>query len=344
MNNKKKKKNTPQVPDRRWMWLGIATIATAIIAAITVGLVLWNEHVPNPTVASFRGADINAADVEPRLQEAEGRAWANFDGESMVIEDTIRQEAVRLVAMDMLIADYAAQNGIALSPEHLQGITQEINDMIANAGGLANWNQDMQAHGFRNRQQVEAAFQNQDLMMHVISTIMDSPELFAEFEPFMEEVEEVEEVEEYIVAATHILAAFDNFDSEEVAHIYAEELLQRALDGEDFNMLVAEYGQDPGMIGSPEGYTFVEGAMVPEFYEATRALEMGGISGLVRSDFGYHIIMRVEPNLDDVMRPWGSEAPTLEDRMWRAITTGFEAKLIDSDITFRPALSNIEVD
>ncbi|MDL2237237.1 peptidylprolyl isomerase [Christensenellaceae bacterium OttesenSCG-928-K19] len=84
---------------------------------------------------------------------------------------------------------------------------------------------------------------------------------------------------------------------EELAKIYDEAngLLERARGGEDFDALIEEYGDDPGMEAEPAktyGYLVREGSeYVAEFEEASLALENeGDISDLVATDFGYHII------------------------------------------------------
>ncbi len=67
---------------------------------------------------------------------------------------------------------------------------------------------------------------------------------------------------------------------------------------EMFDQFVVDYGTDPGMEQSPEGYTFAEGVMVDEFYNAALALQPGEISEVVESDFGYHIIRREALNME----------------------------------------------
>jgi len=77
----------------------------------------------------------------------------------------------------------------------------------------------------------------------------------------------------------------------------AEEILQRAKNGEDFAALANEFSEDPGNKnpkGEPQGglYTNVQqGRMVKPFEEAALALEPGQIApNVVETDFGYHII------------------------------------------------------
>lgn len=77
----------------------------------------------------------------------------------------------------------------------------------------------------------------------------------------------------------------------------AEQILQRAKNGEDFATLANENSEDPGNKnpkGEPQGglYTNVQkGRMVKPFEDAALSLEPGQIyPDVVESDFGYHII------------------------------------------------------
>lgn len=79
----------------------------------------------------------------------------------------------------------------------------------------------------------------------------------------------------------------------------ANEALEKANAGEDFDSLIAQYNEDPGMEMYPEGYVFTEGDMVDEFYQGAKALEPGQTStSLVESSYGWHIIQR-EPLTED---------------------------------------------
>jgi len=57
-----------------------------------------------------------------------------------------------------------------------------------------------------------------------------------------------------------------------------------------FDSLMKQYNEDPGMLSYPDGYYFLAGEMVPAFEETVRTLEENGLSGLVETDYGYHII------------------------------------------------------
>jgi hypothetical protein len=168
-------------------------------------------------------------------------------------------------------------------------------------------------------------------MADLLWAIIEDDAEFAAFENYFPDPE-------YIVAAKHILVGFGEWDSQEEAREHADYLLARAHAGEDFDYLVATYGNDPGMVENPQGYTFVEGVMVDSFYEGTRALQIGQISPEpVESFHGYHIIKRVEPDYDNVERGWGAPERTPEVERQMAVFAGFEARAERASVEFLAA-------
>ncbi|MCR4436431.1 MAG: peptidylprolyl isomerase [Clostridiales bacterium] len=79
-------------------------------------------------------------------------------------------------------------------------------------------------------------------------------------------------------------------DKLEEAKKKAESLLARAKSGEDFAKLAKENSEDSGSAQYGGDYVFSRGNMMPEFEEASFALKPGEISGLVKTQYGYHII------------------------------------------------------
>ncbi len=94
--------------------------------------------------------------------------------------------------------------------------------------------------------------------------------------------------EENYLSAKHILIS----GTEEASKKKADEVYKKAKNTKDFDALVKEYGEDPGMQTNPDGYVFTSGEMVPTFEEGAKALEPGEISKPILSEYGYHIIKR----------------------------------------------------
>jgi len=102
------------------------------------------------------------------------------------------------------------------------------------------------------------------------------------------------------VGANHILVMYKGSRkappritrTKEEALVRMEECLKRSQDGEKFEDLAVEYSDGPkGPKGGDLG-EFPRGAMHPAFNEAAFACEVGDVTGIVETSFGYHIIYR----------------------------------------------------
>ncbi|HEY7499623.1 MAG TPA: peptidyl-prolyl cis-trans isomerase [Vicinamibacterales bacterium] len=91
--------------------------------------------------------------------------------------------------------------------------------------------------------------------------------------------------------ASHILLKTTEGKDEAAVKQLAEETLAKVKGGADFAALAKKVSEDTGSAvkGGDLGF-FPRGRMVKEFADAAWALKPGEISGLVKSEFGYHII------------------------------------------------------
>ena len=85
-----------------------------------------------------------------------------------------------------------------------------------------------------------------------------------------------------------------------------QEVQDKLAAGEDFDALMEQYGEDPGMETNKEGYLIdkdgatLDGSyMVEEFTKGATALAVDEISEPVKSNFGWHIIKRVPATEQD---------------------------------------------
>ena len=118
---------------------------------------------------------------------------------------------------------------------------------------------------------------------------------------------------EETVDASHILLKVEDPAKDAAVRGQAETILKQVQAGVDFGELAKKYSEDTGSAqqGGNLG-PFSRGRMVKEFENAAFSLKPGEVSGLVRTQFGYHII-----------KVLGRDVPTLESSR-RSIETSVQ--------------------
>ena len=124
--------------------------------------------------------------------------------------------------------------------------------------------------------------------------------------------------EEKQVQARHILFSLaDGISDERKADTRstAQGILERARGGEDFAALAEEYSQDAGTAsnGGDLGF-FGRGRMVKPFEEAAFDMEVGQVSDLVETTFGFHII-KVEAIQPERIKPLEEVTDTVTEEL-----------------------------
>ena len=74
----------------------------------------------------------------------------------------------------------------------------------------------------------------------------------------------------------------------------ALEIAEKLKNGESFAKMAEQYSMDGSRKRGGDLGFFGRGVMVREFEDAAFKLEKGQVSGLVKTQFGYHIIKRTE--------------------------------------------------
>lgn len=94
-----------------------------------------------------------------------------------------------------------------------------------------------------------------------------------------------------MVHARHILIAYDKYPSPDSAERAAKRILAQLKAGGNFAALAKQYSNDPGsgQNGGDLGWGSAD-MYVKEFKEAVIATPVGQTSGLVKTQFGYHIV------------------------------------------------------
>lgn len=107
----------------------------------------------------------------------------------------------------------------------------------------------------------------------------------------------------------HLIVLSERYESDTAraeARAKAERALERIRGGEPFPAVAAEVSEEPGAEGR-EGLLEPgrEGAWVPEFWSAASALDPGEISGVVETQYGFHVLRLEDRDTVDFeeMRP-----------------------------------------
>jgi len=108
---------------------------------------------------------------------------------------------------------------------------------------------------------------------------------------------------EATVAASHVLIQYKGSlragptitRTKEEAKKLAAEVMAKAKKGQDFGGLAKQYSDEPGAKERAGSLgKFGKGQMVKPFEDAAFALQPGDVSGVVETDFGFHVIKRTE--------------------------------------------------
>ncbi len=100
------------------------------------------------------------------------------------------------------------------------------------------------------------------------------------------------------ISASHILLMYAGSErssatrSKEEAQAKIVEIEKQLQDGADLAALAREHSDCGSAASDGDLGTFGRGQMVKPFEDAAFGLEVGGMSGVVETPFGYHIIRR----------------------------------------------------
>jgi len=110
----------------------------------------------------------------------------------------------------------------------------------------------------------------------------------------------------------------------------ADEVSQKLKEGADFGQLAAQYSKDPSKEkGGDIGY-FAKGQLMPEIEDACFKLEVGQVSDIVKTQFGYHIMKltdKMEPHPVELSEVKGTIEKELRDKSQRESFDGLVKSL-----------------
>jgi len=216
-------------------------------------------------------------------------------------------------ALSFLSFEYGANAiGFQLSDEDIKSFNSDIEDMVTENGGR---------EAFETFLRNESGFYNFDVFkkLYMTSFMIDKIvyELYGEdTTSFPDDKVAAYAKENGFLMAMHILRLKSDDEDDGTDPLGdAEDILKQLnekVGSEDFieffKALMNEQSEDfGGLMSYPNGYLFLHGDMVSEFSDTTAALEIGELSGIVETMYGYHIILRIPIDYDVVPSGYSRE-------------------------------------
>ena len=260
-----------------------------------------DDFAVGPVLAKGKGVEIRRS----QLDDAFVAYRANLAARGQTLAENKREGAEAQLLDRMIVTQLLVNNSTAADKENAKtNAVKFFNDSRKSAQTDEEFSRHLRSLGltlaqFTNRVMEQAI--SEEVIIREVKSKITIPE--ADVKKFWETNDEAFKQPE-LARASHILIATKDFKTgqtmtegeKKAQKAKAEAVLVRAQKGEDFTELVATFSEDPGAKENKGEYKFARAkddprrAMVPEFEKAAFALQPKGISELVTTDYGYHII------------------------------------------------------
>jgi len=203
------------------------------------------------------------------------------------------EDAMRFYAA---IETKAKENGVTLTEDDQAAIAEELSAAVEELGGEEAFEENLKLMGL-SRESFQRISEDARLFDRMAAMVMEEGSVL--YVP-------PDEFETYAAYADHILIPTINLDTQEALSeeaiaeksALAQDLLAQLEAAGDtvalFNQLADEYSEDPGRTANQGYVVTADSNFVEEFKNAALGLEPGQISGIVESNYGYHILLRRE--------------------------------------------------
>ena len=257
-----------------------------------------------PIVAVIDGVEITESlyktylwSAQQILEQISGPVIWEMELEGKPTEEWAKENALESATLSVVTEKKAKEMNIELTKEEKKAAK-------TNAEQFAQMNAEvLEKHGF-TADEVEQVLLSAEISAKVQEKLMEN------YVPAEEDIQKYidENKEAYkTVTAKHVLIntvdeAGNALPEEEIKEreALAQDILKRALAGEDMAELAKEYSEDPGSKDNGGEYTFPRGQMVEEFEKAAFDGKDGEVwPELVKTQYGYHIVKTESHNEAD---------------------------------------------
>ncbi|MDD6483189.1 MAG: peptidylprolyl isomerase [Clostridiales bacterium] len=248
-------------------------ISKVVLTAAALSLVMTGCGAGTKTAVEIGKHKISTNDLQ-YLTERYNEQIGDFDTSKKYALDSA-EEAV-------LIYEAAQAEGVELSEEDQKTFKSSKASFMANFGGKSAYEK------YIKENKISDNFINMILYQDVYQPLLEEKWEFED--PTDDELKQY--MQENFLRAKHVLLKVADETEEDQKQQEANEILEQAKNGADFDKLVEEKSQDPGSTQYKDGYVFTDGDMVQSFEDGVKSIQPGEYT-VVKSDYGYHVIKRL---------------------------------------------------
>ncbi|UCF78234.1 MAG: peptidylprolyl isomerase [Candidatus Eiseniibacteriota bacterium] len=204
-----------------------------------------------------------------------------------------------------VVVHEAKERKIAVSPQELdRAVDNAVAEVKMRMGSEEKFNEEMQKEGLteeklreRYRKELEAQLLAMKLVdSEIRAKINVTDEEVRNF--YKERKSELPKKPPEVTLAQIVIVPETDSTVDREARNRAQEVLTAVRSGQSFERMAAQYSDDPSAENGGDVGFFAKGDFEEDFEAAAFALEPNGVSDLVKSRFGYHIIKLVEKRED----------------------------------------------
>ena len=242
-------------------------------------------------VARVNGEDVKKEDFERMIKTIESRAGQPIPPDR---RDEILRGALDQLVVYTLLSQESKTRGIKVDETEIEAKMQQLRGQFPTqeAYEKALKERNMTADGLRKDARIDLSVTK--LMDAEVSALPGPSDVEAK-DFYGKNPDKFKEPER--AHASHILIRVDekaDAATKTKAKTTIDTVLKKAKGGEDFGKIAKEYSQDTSAAQGGDLGEFPRGQMVPAFEQAAFALKPGQISGIVTTQFGYHVIKLIE--------------------------------------------------
>ncbi|HTM25733.1 MAG TPA: peptidylprolyl isomerase [Vicinamibacterales bacterium] len=238
-------------------------------------------------VARVNGEDVKKTELENMIHTMEGRAGQPVPPDR---RDEIYRGALDQLIVYKLLSQESKHRGIKIEESEVDAKIQQIRGQFPTQEAFEKAVKDRGKTVDSVRQDARVDLSVNKVMDAEVATVPGPSD--ADAKDFYDKNPDRFKQDEQ-VRASHILVRVDpnaNAATRQKARAEIESVLKQAKAGGDFAKLAQEHSQDGSAAqGGDLGY-FPKGQMVPEFDKVAFSTPKGQLSGIVTTQFGYHLI------------------------------------------------------